>query len=274
MAGDDQVVQMHAWRPEVQGIAEVFHVRYVGHAYPAHTHDTWTLLIVDTGAVEFLLGRRRHHIGGSEVVLLPPGVSHDGQAATSEGFRKRVLYLDGGMLPQRLIGAAVDGPVLADRLLRGRVHQMHRTLDEPGDTLEAESRLTLINDRLVRRLGQAPEAVPWTEREPARLAGDLRDLLDARVTTGVSLREASALLHAHPTHLVRCFKQTFGLPPHRYLTGRRIERARRLLIEGRHPGDIAAEVGFYDQAHMTRHFRRHLGTTPARFAATRQLRHA
>jgi AraC-like DNA-binding protein len=273
MAGDDQAVQMLAWRPELHGIAEVFHARFVGHAYPAHTHDTWTLLIIDTGAVEFLLGRRRHHIGDREVVLLPPGVSHDGRSATSAGFRKRVLYLDGGMLPEQLIGPAVDRPVLADRPLRGRVHGLHRALDEPGDAFEAESRLALINDRLVRHLGSAG-AAPWSGREAARLASDLRDLLDAHLATGISLREASALLHAHPTHLVRCFKQTFGLPPHLYLTGRRIEQARRLLIEGRRPGEIAAEVGFYDQAHMTRHFRRHLGTTPARYAATRHLRSA
>ncbi|WP_395106155.1 AraC family transcriptional regulator [Actinomadura sp. SCN-SB] len=273
MAGDDRAVQLLAWRPEVHGIAEVFHARFVGHAYPAHTHGTWTLLIVDTGAVEFLLGRRRHHIGGREVVLLPPGVSHDGRAATPEGFRKRVVYLDGGMLPERMIGPAVDAPVLADRLLRRRVHELHRALDEPGEEFEAESRLALINDRLVRRLGSVP-AASRSGRDAARLAGDLRDLLDARVETGISLREAGALLHAHPTHLVRCFKQTFGLPPHLYLTGRRIERARRLLIEGHQPGKVAAEVGFYDQAHMTRHFRRHLGITPARFAATRHLRSA
>jgi AraC-like DNA-binding protein len=266
MAGDGEVAQTHAWRPGVEGIAEVFHARFVGHAYPAHAHSTWTLLIVDSGGVEFMLGRRRHQMGNREVVLLPPGVSHDGRAATPDGFRKRVLYLDGATLPERMIGPTVDGPVLKDRLLRGRVHQLHRALDGPGDAFEAESRLVLINDRLRGRLASA--AGSRSGREAARLADGLRDLLDARVTTGISLREASELLHAHPAHLVRSFKQTFGLPPHLYLTGRRIELARGLLIEGRHPGEVAAEVGFYDQAHMTRHFRRHLGTTPGRFAAS------
>ena len=72
------------------------------------------------------------------------------------------------------------------------------------------------------------------------------------------------MLHAHPTHLVRAFTKAHGLPPHRYLTGRRIDQARRLLLAGRRPVEVAVELGFHDQAHLTRHFVRHVGTTPAR----------
>jgi hypothetical protein len=43
--------RVRAWHPEVPGIDEVFHARFVDHAYPPHTHSTWTLLVVDDGAV-------------------------------------------------------------------------------------------------------------------------------------------------------------------------------------------------------------------------------
>ena len=42
---------VHAWKPEVPGISEVFHARFVQHAYPKHTHDDWTVFIVDDGAI-------------------------------------------------------------------------------------------------------------------------------------------------------------------------------------------------------------------------------
>ncbi|GGR95058.1 AraC family transcriptional regulator [Streptomyces nojiriensis] len=270
---------MSAWQPPVTGIAEVFHARFTEHAYPAHVHDTWALMILDGGRVDFALDGERHGLGVSDtVVLLPPGVSHDGRTVTEAGFRKRVLYLDASVLPERLTGAAVDTPLLADRALRERVHGLHLALAE-RDPFEAQSRLAFVRERLHRRLaGRAAEG-PGTGTGPgqvpvpaARVAVRLRELLDARVAEGITLAEASAELgHLHPTHLIRSFKAAYGLPPHAYLTGRRVELARRLLLAGMGPADAATAAGFYDQAHLTRHFGRHVGTSPARFARSGRL---
>ncbi|HEY3481600.1 MAG TPA: helix-turn-helix transcriptional regulator, partial [Streptomyces sp.] len=125
-----------------------------------------------------------------------------------------------------------------------------------------------VRERLLFHLDARRATEPG--REAARLAARLRELLDARVSDGLTLDEATALLHAHPTHLIRCFKQANGLPPHTYLTGKRIERARRLLLAGQRPVDVAVAVGFYDQAHLNRHFTRHLGVSPARFGRGRR----
>lgn len=204
------------------------------------------------------------------MTLLPPHVPHGGRAATADGFRKRVIYLDPAMFSPAVIGAAVDAPDLRDPALRDRIDSLHRVLTTPGEELEAESRLAFIRGRLHDHLGPRNSASRAVGRRTAgrRTADQLRDLLDAHVTTGITLREASARLGAHPTHLVRAFTAAFGLPPHAYLTGRRIDLARRLLLDGRPPAQVAAAVGFYDQAHLSRHFRRYLGTTPARFGRT------
>jgi AraC-like DNA-binding protein len=252
---------VRAWAPRVPGIAEVFHAWFTDHAYPEHTHDTWTLLVVDEGAIRYDLDRHEHGALRPGVTLLPPHVAHTGRAATAHGFRKRVLYLDAEVLDSALIGKAVDAPTLGDPLLRRRVHQLHRVLEVPGAGLEAESRLALIGDRIRQHL-QAPAPPP----APDRLATDLRDLLDACMVAGLTLREAGTQLHAHPAHLVRTFTRTYGLPPHRYLTGRRIEAARRRLLAGEPVAQVAVGVGFHDQAHLHRHFTRLVGTTPGRYA--------
>jgi AraC-like DNA-binding protein len=253
-----------AWRPRVAGIAEVLHARFVEHAYPVHTHDTWTLLIVDEGAIRYALDRGAHGAVRPAVTLLPPHVPHDGRSATREGVRKRVVYLDASVLDAGRIGTAVDRPSLPDARLRRRVHELHAALERPGEEFEAESRLALIRERLQRHLG--PRVAVHEEPGGSRpLAYRLRDLMEARTVTGVTLAEAARLLGAHPTHLVRSFTATFGLPPHAYLTGRRVDLARRLLLAGERAADVAGAAGFYDQAHLTRQFRRYLGVTPARY---------
>lgn len=254
---------MKAWTPSVPGIAEVFHAHFVDHVYPSHTHDTWTLLIVDDGAIRYGLERHEHGALRPGVTLLPPHVPHDGRAATVHGFRKRVLYLDSSIVDDRWIGAAVDHPTVPDAVLRERVHRLHDVLARPGDELEAESRLAFVRERLIGHLRAMPVRAVGGGAE---VAGRLRELLDARLVEGVSLRQASAELQCHPAHLVRAFTRRFGLPPHAYLTGRRIDAARRLLLRGVPAAEAAVAVGFYDQSHLTRHFKRHLATTPARFA--------
>ncbi|WP_406372869.1 AraC family transcriptional regulator [Streptomyces sp. NBC_00647] len=256
--------EMSAWRPSIPGVVEVFHAHYTEYAYPMHVHEAWTLLIVDDGAVRYDLDRHEHGTPHDTVSLLPPHIPHNGAPATEHGFRKRVLYLDSSRLADDLIGPAVDGPDLVDPVLRHRVGQLHTALAHPGDELEADSRLTLIAERLRGRLRPGP--VPRPPRPDRPLAHQLRELLDERLVEGIALDEAARLVHAHPAHLVRAFSGAFGIAPHQYLMSRRVDRARRLLLDGRPPGEVAITTGFYDQSHLTRQFRRLVGVTPGRYA--------
>lgn len=260
---------IRAWRPHVPGIAEVLHAQFPHHAYPAHTHDTWALLVIDTGAVRYGLHRHEHGALRSLVTLLPPHIPHDGRSVNADGFRKRVIYLEAGELDVRRVGAAVDCPGWADAPLRNEVHRLHEALRLPGELFEAESRLALVRARLERHLAGLSTAPDAPDRPMAR---QLRELLDARVADGVTLAEAAQLLGVSPTHLVRSFGAEYGIAPHRYLTGRRLDRARRLLLAGHRAADVAVAVGFHDQAHLNRHFKRLLGVTPGTFARSASAR--
>ena len=87
------------------------------------------------------------------------------------------------------------------------------------------------------------------------------------IADGITLADAGRILHASPAHLVRCFSGAFGISPHRYLLARRIDAARHRLLRGEPVAEVAAGVGFHDQPHLTRVFRRHVGTTPASYAS-------
>ncbi|NUR28731.1 MAG: AraC family transcriptional regulator [Catenulispora sp.] len=266
--------RVRAWRPPVPGVAEVFHAHFTEHVYPMHAHATWTLLIVDDGAVRYDLDRHEHGAPAGVVTLLPPDVPHNGRSADPDdphGFRKRVLYLERDSLGLELIGAAVDQPAFSDPVLRQRIHQVHRALWTPGEELEAESRLAFVRERLRERLAP-PRASRFStlsafEPPAATSARLLRDLIDTRIVEGISLEAAAAELHFHPAHLIRSFTREYGMAPHRYLTSRRVDLARGLLLSGMPPVEVATASGFWDQSHLARHFKRVVGVSPGRFAA-------
>jgi AraC family transcriptional regulator len=64
-------------------------------------------------------------------------------------------------------------------------------------------------------------------------------------------------------HFARTFKQVTGMPPHQYILNARVERAKHLLLQGKLTiAEIASKVGFFDQSHFTRYFKRFVGVTP------------
>jgi AraC-like DNA-binding protein len=258
MAVGDQV---RVWRPRVAGVTEVLHADWRDHSYPAHTHDTWTLLLVDDGSIGYDLDRHRHAALRSVVTLLPPHVVHDGRPATTRGFRKRVVYLDESVLGATLIGPSVDTPMIIDPALRAQVSRLDQDLAS-GDDLAAESRLAVVVERLSRHLTGRPAPMGPPAAGTARRA---REMLDADPAGTEGIAAVAAALGVSTAHLVRSFTSSYGIPPHRYLLGRRLDLARHRLLEGDAAAQVAADTGFYDQAHLTRHFSRLLATTPGRY---------
>ena len=252
-----------AWKPRVPGVREVLHASFASHAYPPHVHDVWTLFLVDDGAVRYDLDRREQAALPTMVSILPPHVVHDGRPATDAGYRKRVIYLEPDVLGEDLVGAAVDRPWLSDGALRRHVSDLHDALACADDALDAETRLAFVSERIRAGLGR-DGGKPAPRPDPA-VAGRLRDHLDAHLFEPVTLEDAAAAVGGGQTHVARSFVEAFGITPHAYVVGRRLEAARDRILAGQPLADIAAEVGFYDQAHLTRRFRRFLGTTPGRF---------
>jgi AraC-like DNA-binding protein len=258
---DTQVIR--AWKPPIAGIREVFHATFTTHAYPPHTHDVWTVFIVDSGAIRYGLAGSDRAAGQARVTVLPPHVVHDGRAATDRGFRKRVLYLETSILAEELIGAAVDRPVVPDTDLRGAVAALHDALACADDRLEAETRFAFVAERISRSLGGSAANRPALTA--ADLAERLRAHLDEHLFEPVTIAAAAAAIGATPTQLARAFSSVFGITPHAYVIGRRLEAARDRILRGQPLADVAAEVGFHDQAHLSRRFSQFLGATPGRF---------
>ncbi len=134
----------------------------------------------------------------------------------------------------------------------------------PGGLAYVEALATGLSHQLALHAG---------ERKPimARLRGGLStlakrravELMDANLGSNLSVEFLAGEVELSPAHFARAFRETFGLPPHRYLLHLRLERARRMLdSENAVLADVAQRAGFADQAHFTRFFKREYGVTP------------
>ncbi|ABE36591.1 helix-turn-helix domain protein [Paraburkholderia xenovorans LB400] len=93
-------------------------------------------------------------------------------------------------------------------------------------------------------------------------------LIESSFAQPVSLATLAAAAGLSVSRFATLFRKEVGMPPHRYVCLVRIGHARRLLRDGVPPCAVATEVGFFDQSHFGRHFRRVVGVTPGHFVAS------
>ncbi|MFD8737079.1 AraC family ligand binding domain-containing protein [Streptomyces sp. NPDC059618] len=243
--------------------------RFDQHRYAPHTHDEFTIG-VSVGGSE-LIGYRGGHLrtGPGSIVVLAPGEMHTGGPAACDGYAYRALYAEPSLLTEGALGGLPhfrEG-LLDDPELAAALRAAHTELSVRPDPLEAESRLPWLLAALTRRHSTAR---PDRDEVPgaARIAEAVRDRLADELQDPPSLACLATDLGLSRYQLLRAFRTTTGIPPYAWLAQHRVNRARRLLESGLRPAEVATLVGFADQAHLTRWFRRVLGVTPAAYRAS------
>ncbi|KSB91883.1 hypothetical protein AS593_07630 [Caulobacter vibrioides] len=161
----------------------------------------------------------------------------------------RVIDLDAGALPDLIAGLLADARAAArqDRLAA------ERRVREAIELVQREGKRLLDSARPTPPTGGL---APWQIR---RIDAHLAAHLDAPV----KVSDLAALVRLSVSHFSRAFAVSYGGGAREHIIQRRLERARRMMIETNEPlGQIAAACGFADQAHFSNRFRRAFETSP------------
>jgi AraC-like DNA-binding protein len=258
--------------PRGEGI-ECLEAHLLGQAFAPHRHDTYAIGITLSGVQSFhYRGEKRHCLPG-QCHILHPDETHDGGSGTDEGFGYRMVYVDPWLVQQALGTGAlpfVSDPVIDGSLLapgfKDALWGPDRDIDEDGQVEISVAVATFLSSL-------ASGGVTTTPRLALTRLSRIRDLLMANPTTRHSMRELEALSGLDRWTIARQFRAAFGTSPSRFRTMRQLDLVRRLLGSGTTLAQAAAEAGFADQSHMSRHFKSTYGRTPADWVATSRRPH-
>ncbi|MFE8987004.1 AraC family transcriptional regulator [Streptomyces collinus] len=236
------------------------------HVYAPHAHDEFTIGVT-VGGSEVIAYRGGHiHSYPGSIVVLEPGEMHTGGPAACDGYAYQALYAEPALLTDGTLGGLPHfrDPVLHDPELAVALRAAHTDISACPDPLEAESRLPWLLTALARRHSTA-RSTSDTVLGADHIARTVRDRLADELLDPPSLACLATDLGLSRYQLLRAFRTTMGVPPYAWLAQHRVARARGLLEAGLRPAEVAGLVGFADQAHLTRWFRRVLGVTPAAY---------
>lgn len=170
----------------------------------------------------------------------------------------------GGPLGETVVGIA-DPVVLGVASVLRRLHVTGSDLSDVGADCLAHM---LARHVLSRYSGVAVAAGRGPTRLSWRDVATVHDLVDAELGTVLTLARLARAVHLSPFHFARAFRATVGMTPHAFVTSRRIDRARLLLVGSEAPvSEIAWRVGFTNLSHFRRVFRAHNGVLPGELRA-------
>lgn len=247
---------------------ELLQARFAGHAFDRHRHDVYAIGVTMFGVQEFACrGAMRASIAGRALVI-HPDEAHDGHAGSPAGFGYRMVYVAPALIRDALGGSAalpfVSEITVDDPQIRRAVHRAFERFPAPPESL-AVDRLVLDLAVALAHHDRSHRPRPAHRIAPARVER-AREFLDANLRRRVASDELEQVSGLDRFSLTRQFRARLGTSPYRYLTMRRLEAAKRMILGGAGPAEAAAAAGFADQAHLTRQFKAAFGMPPGRFA--------
>jgi AraC-like DNA-binding protein len=262
--------RIEVWRPGDLAGVELRRGFSVREPYPRHWHEEYQFCLIESGGGELFYRGTHHATPRASLFVVHPGEVHSNRTETGCSFRS--IYVDPELVRDALSAAAgraqslpfFPDPLVFDAEIVAAYDALHRAAERPATALERESLLLDLLTRLAARHARERLRAQAVKRDH-RAVRRARDYLVEHHARNVSLAELARVASLSPFHLTRLFARETGMPPHAFQTQLRVAAAKRLIRAGSPLSAVAACVGFADQSHLIRHFKRLTKITPGEY---------
>lgn len=253
--------------------------------FKPHYHLDYHIGLVIEGVQKQRFQGKNVLLGPGRISIVPPGEIHDGSGYDDKEYTMCTFRISPALLHEYLSDIAdhngsdvsqindhdlspfFAGAMIEDSALAKRLVQLYQGIQNPQGlaSLPVEEAWLKLFDPLFNRLKVVtPKSVEGGLS--LRQIMQVRDYADAHLADKISLQQLAGLCDLSRYQFLRRFEQSMGLTPHNWLIQLRLERACLLLrLPKQSLTQVAASVGFYDQSHFIRAFRKWYGITPSQY---------
>lgn len=241
----------------------------VEHNFPCHIHRSYTLGVVTCGVRVFHISGKEITISSPDGFIINPYQPHSCCQQNDAGHDYRVVSINQSLM--RDIYLSVTGKTGLPYFQKVRIsgQRANALLDLIPDSGKSEN----ISDgeefhrllEIIIKEYASKEPVEESSHLSIPFVKQVSKYIEQNAGKQIDLLQLSQMVHVSPFHLNRIFREQIGLPPKAYLLQVRIKQSVRLLLETRSISRVACDMGFTDQSHFSRFFKKNVGMSPGRF---------
>ncbi len=227
----------------------------------AHWHHEIQISVSVSGSGIVYDTTSAHVVPQTTGVVIPPLCIHRLQPCRQQPWEFVTVYLPITTMTPRLANLSQQKVERLSPRGAKACRELHQLIAREKQSSQQSRVLHVLMNELhqIKTSGDSPgiRSVSWID--------ETKLLLSRELDREVPLAELSERAGVSTFHFARTFRQITGMPPQAFHLQCRVNRARQLLRKGQPPADVAYSLGFADQSHLTRHFRKLVGANPGSY---------
>lgn len=229
---------------------EIFEGEISKHTYPWHFHDCYTIITVQLGSIMYEFQDKNIKLDATEALIIEPKKIHRNTISQST-FYKAIF------LPIAYFEHEGQNKLLTQKIIQPKV--VNKIVDLFNKIELNSSKIVLKEIALNLR-----ELIVQPKIEMAEiLHSGINNM--PKIDYNLTITELAEKAHLSKFHFQRIFKNQFGLTIGQLKQQEKTQLAKTLLENGKLPTDVAYEVGFFDQSHFIKYFKKMWAITPKYF---------
>ncbi len=240
--------------------AELRFVKEVSECTKMHLHDEITITAIKKGSLKIILNDSSFDLNTNEIAIIDAQIPHCAtiNVKSQDGY---VLYLDKSYLLEKHLEFIFDTKLFEDKnIYKNFINLCDCLLDKSINIMEKEENLLLFCSLVFTIQRDKNEVI-----DESKISYKIKNYLDINYLEELNLEDLAKKFDISVVHLIRVFKNQFGLPIHSYILNKKVHKAKELLTTNMPIINVAQNSGFFDQSHLNRSFKRIFQITPKQF---------
>ncbi|MCK5111041.1 MAG: helix-turn-helix transcriptional regulator [Arcobacteraceae bacterium] len=208
----------------------------------------------------------------NKLAIFNPKIVHCSKNTREKALGYSILYLSTEWcqsIQKKIFGKDsefinINANILNEQKLYNKFIILFKQIMNDNTSKNYENSLSEFITDIFKQYCDVNRTVNIKEQQYNQLANNIEKYITNNLDQDISLEDLSSYTGYNGTYLIRVFKKQFGFTPRALIINQKINKAKKMLLENKHLNliDIACEVGFYDQSHFIKSFKRVFAVSP------------